>query len=50
MGKSLPLVGNPYTLTKKVYHKAVKPVAQGVEPYFMPLVGVAGKVVKPVGE
>ena len=50
MGYSLPIVGNPYSLTKKVYYNAAKPIGQKVMPIAKPIVGVAGKIAGPIGE
>ncbi|GMH59982.1 hypothetical protein TrRE_jg1849 [Triparma retinervis] len=48
MGYSLPIVGNPYSLTKKVYYNAAKPIGQKVMPIAKPIVGVAGKIASPI--
>ena len=44
---NLPLVGNPYSLTKKAWGY-VKPVAAPLVPAVKPLVDLAVKIVKPV--
>ncbi|GMI46454.1 hypothetical protein TrCOL_g929 [Triparma columacea] len=48
MGYELPIVGNPYSLTKKVYYNAAKPIGQKVMPIAKPIVGVAGRIAGPV--
>ena len=48
LGPSIPILGNPYSLTKKIYCKVVKPVAVPLIPWVAPAVNLGAKVVKPV--
>ena len=50
LGTNVPLIGNPYTLTKKVYSSIAKPVVKPVVPYAKPVVGLWVKCVKPFGK
>ncbi|GMH62278.1 hypothetical protein TrVE_jg12453 [Triparma verrucosa] len=48
LGPSVPVLGNPYSLTKKIYSKVVKPVATPIIPWVAPAVSFGVKIVKPV--
>ena len=49
LGKELPLVGNPYRVTKRVYG-IIKPLAKPLVPLAKPVVDLGVKVVKPVAK